>query len=476
MKQGFTLIELLITIAILAVLATAVIIIINPSEFIKQGRDSTRFSDLATINKALGLVLADNASADFGDSTKVYVSIPDTSSSCASLTLPSLPSGLSYACASTSTFRNTDGTGWIPVDFTTFSGSSPLAILPVDPINTDTSLNYYTYIPGGSWKLTATVESTKYEEKSQRDGGLSDGAYEIGSDLELGSTVFPSGWIKIPGDSTFDTSDFWVMKYEAKCVDSTTQTPLTSPDTGSGYQTYSNSSSNCTSANGKAVASTETGYPIANISHDTAKTYCTSLGTGFHLITNQEWMTIARNAESISSNWRNGTIGSTEASGGGLYRGNSNNTKALEATSDLSGVNKRTLTLSNGNIIWDIAGNVYEHVQKDSSDTKIPQNNEPTLSISSDDGAGTAGWGDFTEISGYGALSYDEIRPDGSSYTGSYGVGKIYTYGDGETATTERVLRRGGYWDNDTDAGAFAMLLHWTSGNTNYSVGFRCAK
>lgn len=39
-RKGFTLIELLIVIGILAVLATAVIMVLNPAELLKQARDS----------------------------------------------------------------------------------------------------------------------------------------------------------------------------------------------------------------------------------------------------------------------------------------------------------------------------------------------------------------------------------------------------------------------------------------------------
>ena len=64
--KGFTLIELLIVITILAILATAVALVLNPAELLKQGRDSTRLSDLAVIQSALALYVADVAGPTFG--------------------------------------------------------------------------------------------------------------------------------------------------------------------------------------------------------------------------------------------------------------------------------------------------------------------------------------------------------------------------------------------------------------------------
>ncbi|MFA7202022.1 MAG: type II secretion system protein, partial [Candidatus Paceibacterota bacterium] len=41
-KSSFTLIELLIVIGILAILTAAVVLVLNPTELLKQGRDSKR--------------------------------------------------------------------------------------------------------------------------------------------------------------------------------------------------------------------------------------------------------------------------------------------------------------------------------------------------------------------------------------------------------------------------------------------------
>lgn len=57
--KGFTLIELLMTMGVIAVLASVMFIIINPTEQARRARDSKRISDLSTIKTAIDLGLAD---------------------------------------------------------------------------------------------------------------------------------------------------------------------------------------------------------------------------------------------------------------------------------------------------------------------------------------------------------------------------------------------------------------------------------
>lgn len=52
--RGFTLIELLIVIGILAVLATVVVLVINPAQLFAQARDSRRLHDMQEIVSAIG--------------------------------------------------------------------------------------------------------------------------------------------------------------------------------------------------------------------------------------------------------------------------------------------------------------------------------------------------------------------------------------------------------------------------------------
>ncbi len=177
--NSFTLIELLIVIGILAILVAAVVVVLNPTQLLAQARDSKRQQDLSALTHALNTITALDQTTFFGTSSMVYTSLPDSSSTCASWSLPTLPSGWSYHCVATSSLQNTDGTGWIPVNFKT-NGVINLSALPTDPQNTSSTGLYYTYVTGGSFQLAAHFESTKYQATQG-----SDAMYAVGSNLTL---------------------------------------------------------------------------------------------------------------------------------------------------------------------------------------------------------------------------------------------------------------------------------------------------
>src|SRR5690606_17829042 len=119
--------------------------------------------------------------------------------------------------------------------------------------------------------------------------------------------------------------------------------------------------------------SNENGNPWRMISRDNAIIECQSLGTGYDLITNSEWQTIARNIEARPANWTGGAVGS-----GCIYQGNNGHTTCgYVGGGPLSGAvasrnSKSMHVLSNNVEIWDFSGNAYEWVKDDNSSTQGP--------------------------------------------------------------------------------------------------------
>jgi len=184
-QKGFTLIELLIVIAILAILATVVLLVINPVQMFAQARDSQRINDLGTLSHATALYLTTVTSPDL-DGTGGFACGTHFGATIAGASESFDTAALSLYGAFESTVN---GLGWIPVNYNAISGGSPISGLPVDPINTTASGFYYTYACDNTnkwFEFNATMESVRYanggsDSVESTDGGPNDDVYEVGN-------------------------------------------------------------------------------------------------------------------------------------------------------------------------------------------------------------------------------------------------------------------------------------------------------
>ena len=174
-------------IATIAILTTVVVIVLDPTGYFVAARDTQRIGDVSTLNNSIGLFV--NSIRGFkGDLNRVYISLPDTSATCATYgaSLPTLPAGWEYRCVTAANLKNTDGSGWLPINFNAIPGGSTIDKLPIDPMNAVSKYLYYAYaVSATGWEITATTESLRMGEEFANDGGTNALFYELGKDLTI---------------------------------------------------------------------------------------------------------------------------------------------------------------------------------------------------------------------------------------------------------------------------------------------------
>ena len=172
-SKGFTLVELLIVITILAALAAAVVVVLNPAELLAQARDAQRMSDMTTMRDSINLLLSQVPAANI-----CFAAPACTAGGYCTAVGPAgnAPfggvSGLVCTVPTAANLRLIDGNGWVSAVFTAMPGGSPIAMLPVDPTNTTTF--FYAYksdTATRTFRLSTRLESVRHRTMMQNDGG-----------------------------------------------------------------------------------------------------------------------------------------------------------------------------------------------------------------------------------------------------------------------------------------------------------------
>jgi general secretion pathway protein G len=401
-KSGFTLIELLVVIAIIALISTLAAVYFNTARL--TARDSRRLMDIKEIQLALKM---------FYNDTGFYPTAITAGSSIAN-------GGTNYLLR-------------VPANPT-----------PRDDNNCPDQEYYYQQLEAGQRFSLGFCLGDKTDEL---DGG-------VHTATANGILNCPTGYVAVPGSATFDTNDFCVMKYEAKCANASAPTiGLSDPSFLTINSTYDNGNISCTAGNSLIPVSVSSGYPIGNINQTNALAYCQTIGG--HLLTNPEWMTIARNLEAVTANWSNDSIGHEF-----LSAGNKSGGQAMDGSNIYpSGIDfafRRTSYLSSGEIIWDFSGNVNEWLDATCHQADYY-----------DSGGNPVEWND-TNIT-------DFMR--GASGPSSNSYGRTQNSGDYVGCANENnVFLRGGSADDTIRAGFYGLDLRNNNVTANNLAGFRCVK
>lgn len=192
---------------------------------------------------------------------------------------------------------------------------------------------------------------------------------------------------------------------------------------------------------GKAVI-TEDGTPWVSISFEEAKAACADIGG--QIVTETQELAIRLNAAQQDCNWTKGKVGE-----GKLFRGlrKGNVSSAQPGTfQSPDAKERRWLTLSNGEKVCDLNGNVFSWIFDD------VQGDENGLT---------------------GKISADSISLTTAPYPSQEkGMG---WRPDGARDWSGNALIRGGFWVSGSVAGVFGLGRCGPSGR-NDDVGFRCTK
>lgn len=304
----------------------------------------------------------------------------------------------------------------------------------------------------------------------------------------------PKGFILVPGNKTYGMNDFCVAKYEMKAT-AVFENGAKLPVPNGAQEAHP----------GFCVAdSRPDDTPWVNITRNQAEDACHKMGSGYRLISNVEWQTIARNIESNNKNWVDdrGTLRLPRGSSDDRYNVN----QALAASRDdqqgCSGLadlrpdcrgaiwgegleQRRTHTLTNGEVIWDFGGNVWEWIANDASTTRGFRGVMPNLTpdpslekitgpieyLSTAQDCGTKNQACFPLDSS--KTNRDLFAPL-SDFGSAHGMGKLWGAFGSQSESYDGAVSRGGGGQDRDGTGIYAAFLFFGPERGEYGFGFRC--
>lgn len=152
-RKGFTLIELIIVIAIIAILAAAIFVAVDPARRFNEARNSTRSSDVQTVVDSVRKYQADNQGVHYSTIAALTAGNYHTIGTCAS--------GGNTDCGAQTTQAAC-------VDLSSI-GTNYLSVIPKDPqTGTDALTDYYMMVDANG---AVTVGSCDPEGEGAGGGG-----------------------------------------------------------------------------------------------------------------------------------------------------------------------------------------------------------------------------------------------------------------------------------------------------------------
>ncbi|HOZ35602.1 MAG TPA: hypothetical protein PLK55_01295 [archaeon] len=291
----------------------------------------------------------------------------------------------------------------------------------------------------------------------------------------------PTGFVPVPGNYLYGTEGFCVAKYEMKVDENGDGLGDTNASCKNElYLTWQNNiNASCKySVPSRTIVSSAEGYPLTDINQTDSILACESIGG--HLITNEEWMTIARNIEVVPSNWSSGAVGQ-----GSLKRGNAGDVVAnvsYDGADPESGTGRNQLAmlkLTNGSEVWDLSGNVLDWTDRTTSDFYLDCNKL----IGSDFGdcderkggfeynGSFENYSDAFDYVDFTKIGYKELFLLNSDYNKDNGLGYVSFFMD---SGPPHAFLRGGDWSAATTAGVLYLYAYSEPSTTNIAFGFRC--